>query len=281
VVGGDSTSALVRRARQDDDVKAVVLRVDSPGGSVFASEVIRRELELCREAGKPVVVSMGSLAASGGYWISTASDEIWASPATITGSIGIFGVFPNVSRPLSKYLGIHVEGVGTTRFTDAVRPDRPLDPVVGEMVQASINHGYEEFLARVGKARKMTRDQVDKIARGRIWSGEEAKKLGLVDELGGLPQALDAAAKRAKLGDRYRVAYFDQELSFRQQLFRSLRSSAPSLAAALGLGAPEAARPAPPVLRALARVEEDLGRIARWNDPRGLYAHCLCADIAP
>jgi protease IV len=269
VIGGDSTAALIRKARQDDDMKALVLRVDSPGGSVFASEVIRRELELAREAGKPVVVSMSSVAASGGYWISTASDEIWASPATITGSIGIFGVFPDVSKTLTKYLGIHVDGVGTTRFTDAMRPDRPLEPAVAETVQTWINHGYEEFLERVAKARKMSRDEVDKIARGRIWSGEDAQKIGLVDKLGGLPQAIDSAAKRAKLAPNYRVATFEQEVSLRQRLLRSFGALSPE--------EPGPARPAP-VVRSLVAVEDALARVARWNDPRGLYAHCLCGE---
>ncbi|MGE5125252.1 MAG: signal peptide peptidase SppA, partial [Betaproteobacteria bacterium] len=202
-IGGDSTARLIRKAREDASVKAVVLRVDSPGGSAFASEIIRRECELTRGAGKPVVVSMGSVAASGGYWISTASDEIWAAPETITGSIGIFGIFPTVDKPLAKYLGIHTDGVGTTRFSDTLRPDRPLDPAVAQMFQEFIDHGYDEFLARVAQARRMTKQQVDKIARGRVWSGEDAKGLGLVDQLGGLDQAVASAARRAKLAKGY------------------------------------------------------------------------------
>jgi protease-4 len=276
-VGGDSTAALIRRARQDDAVKAIVLRVDSPGGSAFASEIIRRECELARDAGKPVVVSMGSVAASGGYWIATASDEIWASPATITGSIGIFAVFPTIDRPLAKYLGLHVDGVGTTRFSDALRPDRPMDPAVAAMVQALIDNGYESFLDRVGKARKMTRDQVDRIARGRIWSGEDAKRLGLVDQLGGLPQAIASAAARAKLGKDYRVLYVEKERSLRERLLGAL------LTAVARLGGVE---PAPsgvpaPVTKALLAVRDEAGRIARWNDPSGLYAHCLCGEDRP
>ncbi len=150
-IGGDSTAALIRKARQDEKVKAIVLRVDSGGGSAFASEVIRRELQLAQEAKKPVVVSMGNVAASGGYWIATSSDEIWASPETITGSIGIFGMFPTIEKPLAKYLGMHVDGVGTTSWAGALRIDRELDPRVGESIQQMINHGYEEFLARVAQ----------------------------------------------------------------------------------------------------------------------------------
>ncbi|MFN8094247.1 MAG: signal peptide peptidase SppA [Vicinamibacteria bacterium] len=279
-VGGDSTSRLIRRAREDASVKAIVLRVDSPGGSAFASEVIRRECELARGAGKPVVVSMGSLAASGGYWISTASDEIWAQPETITGSIGIFGVFPTVERPLAKYLGIHTDGVGTTRFSDALRPDRALDPAVADVIQQSIDHGYEEFLAHVAKARKMTRDQVDRIARGRVWSGEDAKTIGLVDQLGGLDQAIESAGRKAKLPPGHRVFYVEPEKSFRDRLSEALFARAASV-----LGGPDELEPgaaaAPrigPVEGVLRGVQADLERLARWNDPGGAYAHCLCGE---
>ncbi len=225
-IGGESTARIIRRAREDDSVKAVVLRVDSGGGSAFASELIRRECELTRGAGKPVVVSMGSVAASGGYWIATASDEIWASPDTITGSIGIFGIFPTVDKPLAKYLGIHTDGVGTTRFSDVARPDRPLDPAFADVFQQAIDHGYEEFLARVGQARHMTRDQVDKLARGRIWSGQDAKGLGLVDQLGGLDQAIESAAKRAKLEKGFRVFYLEKEKTLRERVAEMLVTGA-------------------------------------------------------
>jgi len=278
-IGGDSTAALVRKARQDDETKAVVLRVDSPGGSAFASEIIRRECELTREAGKPVVVSMGSVAASGGYWISTASDEIWSSPDTITGSIGIFAVFPTIDKPLAKYLGIHLDGVGTTRFSDALRPDRPLDPAVGAMLQEVIDKGYEDFLARVAQARKMTREQVDRIARGRIWSGEHAKRLGLVDQLGSLSQAIESAAARAKLAKGYRVEYVEKERSLRERLLSSLLGAARSLG--MGGDAAEGAAPPAPVAKALLAIRDEVGRLARWNDPSGLYAHCLCGEDYP
>ena len=274
-IGGDSTSRLIRRAREDKSVKAVVLRVDSPGGSAFASEVIRRECELTRGAGKPVVVSMGSVAASGGYWISTASDEIWAQPETITGSIGIFGVFPTVEKPLAKYLGVHTDGVGTTRFTDALRPDRALEPGVADVIQQSIDHGYEEFVARVAEARKMTRDQVDRIARGRVWSGEDAKGIGLVDQLGGLEQAIGSAAKRAKLPAGYRVVYVEKEKGFRERVADMLLTRTE----AADELAPDAAALGPAafsVTETLRGVQADIERLSRWNDPRGIYAHCLC-----
>lgn len=275
-VGGDSTAALIRKARQDEKVKAIVLRVDSPGGSAFASEVIRRELQLAREAKKPVVVSMGAVAASGGYWISTSADEIWASPETITGSIGIFGMFPTFEKPLAKYLGVRVDGVGTTPWA-GIRPDRELPPQAGEAIQSMIDHGYEAFLERVAKARKMTRDDVDRIARGRVWSGADAKERGLVDRLGGLPDAIASAAAKAKLGTEYRVEYVEKERSFKEKVMAGLSARASRLAAAFGVtlvGEEDPARgPATAILRAVA---EEADRLSAWNDPNGIYAHCLC-----
>jgi len=278
-IGGDSTARLLRRAREDESVKAVVLRVDSGGGSAFASEIIRRECELVRKAGKPVVVSMGSVAASGGYWISTDADEIWAAPETITGSIGIFGAFPTIDKPLAKYLGVHTDGVGTTRFTDAVRPDRPLDPAVADMFRQFIDEGYDDFLERVGKARKLSREQVDKIARGRIWSGEDAKGLGLVDQLGGLDQAVESAAKRAKLEKGYRVWYVEKEKTFRDTLMAMLATRALDAAVAAGWASePLPSASALSVAGRLRALQADVERLARWNDPHGVYAHCLCTD---
>jgi len=275
-VGGDSTAKLIRQARQDEKVKAIVLRVDSPGGSAFASEVIRRELELAREAKKPVVVSMGSVAASGGYWISTSSDEIWASPETITGSIGIFGMFPTIEKPLAKYLGVHVDGVGTTPWA-GLRIDRELPPRAGEAIQAMIDQGYEAFLERVGKARKMTRDQVDKIARGRVWSGADAKGIGLVDHLGGLGKAIESAAAKAKLGKTYRVTYVEKEKSLKEKLLSSLSVRATRLAAAFGYTLAPAAETADgPGAALLGAVAAEVDQLSVWNDPRGVYAHCLC-----
>lgn len=173
-IGGESTSALLRDARDDDQVKAVVLRVDSPGGEVFASEQIRREVVALQAAGKPVVVSMGDLAASGGYWISMNADRIYADPSTITGSIGIFGMIPNFSRALDK-IGVHTDGVGTTRFAGAFDVTRPMDPAVGQVIQSVINKGYADFTGRVAEARKKPVEAVDEVARGRVWSGAQAK----------------------------------------------------------------------------------------------------------
>ena len=276
-IGGDSTAALIRKARQDEKVKAIVLRVDSGGGSAFASEVIRRELQLAQEAKKPVVVSMGSVAASGGYWIATSSDEIWASPETITGSIGIFGMFPTIEKPLAKYLGMHVDGVGTTSWAGALRVDRELQPRVGESIQLMINHGYEEFLTRVSKARKMSRDDVDKIARGRVWSGADAKERGLVDKLGGLQDAIASAAAKAKLGKTYQVTYVEKEQSLKEKLMAGLSVRATRVAAAFGYTLAPTPEPVTGAGVAILRaVVDEADRLSVWNDPNGIYAHCFC-----
>ncbi|MEA5668314.1 signal peptide peptidase SppA [Stenotrophomonas sp. MH1] len=210
-IGGVSTSALLREARDDDDVKAVVLRVDSPGGEVFASEQIRREVEALKAAGKPVVVSMGDMAASGGYWISMNADRIYADESTITGSIGIFGMIPNFARSLDK-IGVHTDGVGTTRFAGAFDVTRPMDPAVGQVIQSVINKGYADFTGKVAQARNKPVEAVDEVARGRVWSGAQAKERGLVDAFGSLKAAVADAASRAKLGegDAYRVRYIEK-----------------------------------------------------------------------
>ena len=274
-IGGDSTGKLIRDARQDDTVKAIVLRVDSGGGSAFASEVIRRELVLAREAGKKVVVSMGTLAASGGYWISTASDEIWASPNTITGSIGIFGMIPTYQKPLQKYLGWRVDGVGTTWLSGVARPDRELHPEIGRAIQVMIEDGYREFLSRVAEARSMSLEEVDKIARGRVWSGQDAHEIGLVDNLGGLEEAIASAAAMAELGDEYAVRFVEKEVGFGERLARQFLTRA-----AGWLGGAEAdfrAARVPPIQRSLLDfVRQETEMLGGLNDPNGIYALCDC-----
>jgi protease-4 len=225
-IGGISTSALLRDAREDKKVKAVVLRVNSPGGEVFASEQIRREVVALQAAGKPVVVSMGDLAASGGYWISMNADRIYADASTISGSIGIFGLIPNFSRALDK-IGVHTDGVGTTRIAGAFDPTKPLDPELGNVIQAVINKGYADFTGRVASARHKSVEQIDQIARGRVWSGQQAMERGLVDQLGGLKDAIADAAARAKLGEagKYRVRYVEKELSPFEQFLANAAGS--------------------------------------------------------
>jgi protease IV len=209
-IGGESTSELLRQAHDDDQVKAVVLRVNSPGGEVFASEQIRREVVALKEAGKPVVVSMGDVAASGGYWISMNADRIYADPSTITGSIGIFGLFPTIPRALDK-IGVHTDGVGTTPIAGAFDITRPLDPAVGEVIQSVIEKGYRDFTGKVAEARGRSVEQVDAVARGRVWTGAQAAERGLVDAQGGLRAAIADAAARAELAEgKYRVRYVER-----------------------------------------------------------------------
>lgn len=268
-IGGQSTAELIREARYDDGVKAVVLRVDSGGGSAYASEVIRRELEQVREAGKPVVVSMGSYAASGGYWISTASDEIWASPDTVTGSIGIFGYFPTFQRPLARYLGVRVDGVGTT-WLSGVRPDRELPEEMKTALQLLIEEGYRDFLERVADARGMTTEEVDGIGQGRVWTGHRAKEIGLVDQLGTLDDAVAAAARHAGLEEGYGVRYLEKELTFREQLLVTMMAKA----GAFYRPASERRPSLPDTVGRLLLDEVD--RLSEFQDPMGVYAHCLC-----
>ncbi|MEO6364650.1 MAG: signal peptide peptidase SppA, partial [Luteimonas sp.] len=225
-IGGESTAALLRAARDDEQVKALVLRVDSPGGEVFASEQIRREVAALKAAGKPVVVSMGDLAASGGYWISMNADRIYADPSTVTGSIGIFGMIPTFNRTLDK-IGVHTDGVGTTRFAGAFDVTRPLDPAVGQVVQSIIDKGYRDFTGKVATARHQSVEQIDAVARGRVWSGAQAKQRGLVDAFGGMEQAVADVAARAKLGkpDAYRVRYMEETATPFERFFTSFAES--------------------------------------------------------
>ncbi len=269
-IGSDSTSALIRQARQDDNVKAIVLRVDSGGGSAFASEIIRRECQLAKEQGKPVVISMGSVAASGGYWISMASDEIWAHPTTITGSIGIFGMFPTYQKPLAKYLGMRVDGVGTTSLAGAFRPDRELDPEIGKIIQSIINKGYNEFITLAAEARGVTPEDIDRVAQGRVWSGEDAHSLGLVDQLGTLEDAIASAAKLADLGDQFSVKYIEKELDFKQKLVAEMLATAGTV---FGPDHQAAADTSAPHRKVLRLVEEQIQLLDQFNDTNGIYAY--------
>ncbi|MDQ2702296.1 MAG: signal peptide peptidase SppA [Pseudomonadota bacterium] len=225
-IGGESTAQVLREARDDEAVKSVVLRVNSPGGSAYASEQIRREVAALQEAGKPVVVSMGDLAASGGYWISMDADRIYANPSTITGSIGIYGLFPTIPRTLDR-IGVHTDGVGTTPFAGAFDITRPLDPRVGQVIQSVIDKGYRDFISRAAEGRDRSVAQIDEVARGRVWTGAQARERGLVDAFGGLPDAIADAATRAKLGDKgdYRVRYMERKATPFERFFGSLAES--------------------------------------------------------
>jgi protease IV len=269
-VGGESTAMLIRDARHDDDVKAIVLRVDSPGGSVLASEEIYREVRAAQKAGKPVVVSMGDLAASGGYYIASSADEIWANPATITGSIGIFGAIPTFEGTLGK-IGVSVDGVGTTNLSGQLRIDRPLGEDAKKLLQSMIERGYEEFLAHVAEGRKKTRDEVHAIAQGRVWIGSDALKNGLVDKLGLFDDAVKSAAARAKLKD-YVVERIEPELSFAEQLALQIRV----WFAQTFYGDVVKHAPFGRVSRELEPVQREIERWQRLDSRDHRFAYCFC-----
>ncbi|MGQ0833723.1 MAG: signal peptide peptidase SppA [Gammaproteobacteria bacterium] len=270
-IGGESTARLVRQARLDEDVRALVVRIDSPGGSMFASEEIYREILAVKVAGKPVVASMGDLAASGGYYIAAPADEIYASPATVTGSIGVFAVIPTLGRTLDK-LGVNVDGVGTTPLSGQLRLDRPLGDDVRALLQSSVERSYEEFLERVAKGRRKTRDEVDLIAQGRVWSGADAQRIGLVDTLGSFDAAVKAAAKRARITD-YEVDFIEPELSWAQELALQVKSSLVRLA----VQTDGRARSMAHTLHRLRPLHRELERVARFAEPYRAYAYCFCA----
>ncbi|HEY4751062.1 MAG TPA: signal peptide peptidase SppA [Steroidobacteraceae bacterium] len=269
-VGGESTARLIRQARLDKEVKALVLRVDSPGGSVMASEQIYRELLALKAAGKPLVVSMSGYAASGGYYISAPADEIWASPATLTGSIGIFAIIPTVDRTLGK-IGVSVDGVGTTALSGALRIDRPMGEEARALLQSEVSRGYDEFLERVSSGRNKTREQIDSIAQGHVWAGTDAHRLGLVDQLGSFNDALKAAARRAKLTD-YAPEFIEPELTWTEQLALALKSRLARVTLQ--------ASPSEVALAQFAQrfdpVTREAQRLARFSAPNRLYAYCFC-----
>ncbi|WP_149195242.1 signal peptide peptidase SppA [Luteimonas suaedae] len=275
-VGGESTAALLREAREDEQIRSVVLRVNSPGGSAYASEQINREVEALKAAGKPVVVSMGHVAASGGYWISMNSDRIYADPSTITGSIGVFGLFPNITRTLDR-IGVHTDGVGTTRLAGAFDITRPLEPDVGRLIQSSVEKIYDDFVTKVAAGRGAQPAAIDRVARGRVWSGAQARDRGLVDELGGFRDAIADAARRAELeeGD-YRVRYIEKAPSPFAQFLSGLAGTriGASLLHDAGLAQVLLARTVPEMERHVRVFEQALA-----NDrgtPAKAMAYCFC-----
>ncbi|EMZ4083591.1 signal peptide peptidase SppA [Salmonella enterica] len=271
-VGGDTTASQIRDTRLDPKVKAIVLRVNSPGGSVNASEVIRAELAAARAAGKPVVVSMGGMAASGGYWISTPANYIVASPSTLTGSIGIFGVINTVENSLSS-IGVHSDGVSTSPLAD-ISMTKALSPEVQQMMQLSIEYGYKRFITLVADARKRTPEQIDKIAQGHVWTGEDAKANGLVDSLGDFDDAVAKAAELAKL-KQWHLDYYQDEPTILDMVMDSMTGSVRAML-------PEAIQamlPAP-LVSAANTVKAEGDKLAAFNDPQNRYAFCLtCANV--
>ncbi|MBN2655644.1 MAG: signal peptide peptidase SppA [Spirochaetales bacterium] len=265
-IGSETLTELIETVQFDNAYKALVLRIDSGGGSAFASEIVRRKLQQLRDAGIPVVISMGSVAASGGYWITTASDQIWAQPTTITGSIGVFSLMTTYQDPLQEYLGVNVDGLGTTWLAGSMRSDRKLDPRVGEIIQQSVDFIYRQFLGYVSLNRNMAIDDVDAVAQGRVWSGLQARELGLVDELGGLDQAVQSAAALAGLkDDEYSTEFIRQEIPLANQLLTAiLENSALSKLTGklISLWNPLFGN----------QVLKKLGDLEGLNDPSGVYA---------
>jgi protease-4 len=286
-IGGRSTAELIRKARNDDEVKAVVLRVNSPGGSALGSELIRRELELTRVAGKPVVVSMGDVAASGGYWIALAADEVIADPATITGSIGVFGMLPTAQGLMDK-LSVGTGGHATTWLATGYDPRRPLDPRFEQLIQSAIGRVYTDFISKAAAARKTAPGKIDAVAQGRVWTGTQALERGLIDRNGAWSDALKAAAARAKLPEDARLRWMEREPGRLEQLAGFFKSTvSASVQQALGLGASglpvsglSGAATAGGLLDAGTQALQDLvwlHDLAQRRRPFDAVVHCLCA----
>jgi len=261
-IGSDTMVELLQTALKDERVKAVVLRLNTPGGSAVASESIRHAVEVVRKAGKPVVVSMGSMAASGGYWIASAADEIWASPATITGSIGVFGILPNIHRSLQK-IGIQTDGLGTTKIAGALRIDKPLSKELGDAIQLSINQVYTQFIQHVVDGRGLPVETVEELAQGRVWSGLDAKNQGLVDALGDLDGAIKAAARLAHIEGKYVPVNINPPMTSLEFLFQNLLSE---VSVYLNI------QPSSFVNQVAQMFDVQLKQFLSLNDPRGIYA---------
>jgi protease-4 len=270
-IGGDSTAALLRQAREDDTVKAVVLQVDSPGGSAFASEVIRNEVELLKQAGKPVVASMSTYAASGGYWISASADHIIAEPSTITGSIGIFGMFVTFENTFD-YLGIHSDGVATNEL-NGIGVDRELSEGYKNLIQMGIENGYDRFITLVATERNMSKEATNEIAQGRVWIGTQALELGLVDELGDVELAIAKAAELAELED-FDTRYVTPKLSAQEIFWQNFFKNAQVI-----FGGANFDLPTHPILRAANDIEAEIKTLTKLNDPMSSYVLCLECQV--
>ncbi|MCP4277327.1 MAG: signal peptide peptidase SppA [Gammaproteobacteria bacterium] len=272
-IGSVTLTRLIRQVTNDDSVAAVVLRVDSPGGSMFASEVVLDQLQELKATGRPLVVSMGSVAASGGYYISMDADEIWAAETTISGSIGVGAIFPTFQRSLNK-LGLTVDGFGTTNLSGQLSAVRPLGDDARELLDVSVRSAYDVFIGKVAAARDIDIKRVDEIAQGRVWIGEDAYQIGLVDELGGVAAAIDSAATLAGLTEgEYKTVYVERELTVSEKVLLQY-------ARLLGMLFATSYNPTGGISTMLQRlagsIESELALLKTWNDPRGIYYHCMC-----
>jgi len=271
-IGGHSLAALIREATFDDSIDAVVLQVDSPGGSMFASEVVYDQIEVLRATGKPLVVSMSSVAASGGYYIAMPANEIWASPTTISGSIGVGAIVPTFQRTLGE-LGVAVDGFGTTALSGQLDPTIGLGADAKELFTLSVNQAYKTFVAKVAEARGMEFNRADDLARGRVWIGTDAQELGLIDQLGTLDDAIASAASLAGIEDSYGVRYLDMELTPAEQFLMQLAGGSATIMNWLDIKMPQQSA----LSEAMALVESAVAGYKALNDPRGLYMNCECA----
>ncbi|QUM76361.1 signal peptide peptidase SppA [Moritella sp. 24] len=270
-IGGKSLTKLLLQAKDDDQIKALVLRIDSPGGSAFASEQIRTALLEVKKSGKPVIVSMGSVAASGGYWIASAADEIWAKPTTITGSIGIFGMFATTEKLLAK-LGIYSDGIGTTDYT-GLSVNRELPAHMAKIIQMTVENGYSNFLNVVAEGREMTTEQVNTIAQGRVWTGRDALRLGLVDSLGSLDDAIASAAKQAEVSSDSLILIQTPRSERDKLLSMFTQSIATQVLTQLNIN------PNSNVATWLATINQQAAQLNNYSDPQGLYVQCLVCEV--
>jgi protease-4 len=269
-IGSESISRLIRAARNNEHVKALVVRIDSPGGSASASELIRSELELTQDEGKPVVISMSGYAASGGYWIASTANKIFSADTTVTGSIGTFVIFPTFEESLAE-LGIHTDGVGTTTLSGAFNALQEINPVLQKSLEHSVRHTYEKFIGLVAQGREMSLEDVDKIAQGRVWAGSTAVNLGLVDAIGNLQDAINSAAMLADVED-YEIIYLEQELTTSERLLNQLLGS--------GLKAVhDATGGVSNQWQLLGKVSQDFNAILEMSQSPGIYLQCVYCKL--
>ncbi len=269
-IGGDSLAKMIRTARKDTNINALVLRVVSGGGSVFASEVIRQEILEFKKTGKPLVISMGSMAASGGYWIAADADEIWASPVTLTGSIGIFAAIPTFEESLSS-MGIYNDGVGTTSLASSLNLTRPISPLLKETISISLRHGYDKFLTIVSTGRSIDKTQISKVAEGRVFDGKTALDLGLVDKLGNMDDAIKSAAGLAGLSE-YGARYIRKPMTVKDEIMQMFSGKFSDWLLSVSL---------PPSLQSLTgNLTAPVRELLLFDDPKGLYAHCMVHDLS-
>ena len=271
-IGGDTLANIFNELKNEDTIKAVVLRIDSGGGSAFASEIIRDAIRRVQDAGLPVVVSMSSVAASGGYWIAAEADSILALPTTITGSIGVFGIIPTIDQSLAK-LGVYSDGVGTSTFAGMMNIDRPLNEQVKQVIQLSVDDIYARFLTLVAKGRHSTTEEIHKIAQGRVWTGNQALENGLIDQLGDLDDAISVAAELADLDD-YQIDFRRKKMDPFEAFISQLNANIKPILTRLGGQSNQSPSSTDFIREYAEKFAEPLLQLQQLNDPKGIYLYC-------